>query len=85
MAIPSDVDQRAVELFETAGWAWDNFKKAFVETREPEREPTADYRKRPPRAIGYGELQDHGLAGPTSSSNRDSGLVWLRRVLGLGE
>lgn len=85
MAMPTTIDPEAVRLLEEADWPWNDHKKAFVEARQPNRESTADYRSRSPCSVGYGELRDHGLAGTTAAANRDKGLAWLRRTLGLDE
>ena len=85
MAMPTTIDPEAVRLLEEADWPWNDDKKAFVAARQPNQESTADYRRRLPRSVGYGELRDHGLAGTTSAANRDKGLAWLRRTLDLHE
>ncbi len=85
MAIPHDIDPQAVRLLLEADWPWDDRQRAFVEARQPERQSTANYRSGSARSIGYGELRDHGLARARSVANRDKGLAWLRRSLGLSE
>jgi hypothetical protein len=78
MGIPADIDPEVIRLLEEADWPWSNGEKAFVEARNPEKETTEEYRKRSPERIGYGQLRDHGLAGPTSGKERETGLQWLR-------
>lgn len=85
MAMATNIDPEAVRLLEEADWPWNDRKKAFVEARQPKRESSADYQRRLPRSVGYGELRDHGLAGATSAANRHKGLAWLRRLLDLNE
>ncbi len=58
-------------------------QKAFVETRRPESESTAEYLSREKMFVGYGELRDRGLAGLNSPATRDAGITWLRNKLGI--
>ena len=85
MAIPHDIDPQVAQLCQEADWVWDDTRKAFVETRQPGRESTPEYRSRSPLSIGYGELRDHNIAGATTSEKRVEGLTWLRKSLGLNE
>ena len=82
MATPKDIDPQALQLLIDAEWPWDGWQMAFVEPRHPEAESSDEYRRRAPRSIGYAELRDRGLAGTTSQALRESGLAWLRGVLG---
>jgi hypothetical protein len=81
MAMPKDIDSRALQLLINADWPWDDRTMAFVEPRRPEEESSDKYKRRPRRSIGYGKLRDRGLAGLASSEHRDSGLPWLRGLL----
>lgn len=81
--IPREIDSQAVELFRQAGWTWTGSVKGFIQGRQ-EGQSLEDYNDSLPRSIGYGELRDHYLAGP-DLVNRDKGLIWLRRELGLIE
>lgn len=83
MSIPNDIDPEALRAFGRAGWIWVDSQKAFVETRQPEIESTAEYQNRAKMFVGYGELRDRGLAGLNSSATRDAGITWLRNKLGI--
>jgi len=64
--MPINVHLRAIQLLKNANWIWSEARKAFIETRDPERETTEDYRRRSPATISYEEIRDHGLVEPTS-------------------
>jgi len=81
MTMPSGTDSKAVQLFDQAGWLWSDAHKAFVESRNPERETTDEYLRREPARVGYGELRDHGLAGSAPLATREAGLRWLHERL----
>ena len=85
MSIPSEVDPEALSLFRRADWVWVDLQKAFIETRQRERETTAEYQSRAKMFVGYGELRDRGLAGLNSAATRDAGITWLRNKLGIDE
>ncbi len=76
MSRPSDINSEAIRLLGGADWLWSDAHKAFVESRNPERETTGDYLSRSPALISYEELRDHRLAGP--AAERAAGLRWLR-------
>ena len=81
MTIPTDIDSEAIRLLEESDWPWSNWDKAFIESRNPERETTEDYRRRSPNRISYAELKDHGLANSSSTEVREAGMIWLRGKL----
>jgi hypothetical protein len=74
MPRPSDIHPEAVRLLEEADWPWSDHDGAFVESRDPERETTEQYRARQPTQIGYAELRDHGLAGSVPAAGREGGI-----------
>ena len=81
MSGPTDVDPQALRLLDETGWLWSDAHRAFVESRDPERETTEQYRDRGPKRIGHGELRDHGLAGHAPTTAMQSGIRWLRERL----
>lgn len=81
MAIPNDIAPQALQLFDEAGWVWQN-SGVYIETRNPDREPTSEYRSRPKHSISYEQLRYHDLAGDGPKPNRSVGLDWLRTSLG---
>lgn len=74
MSRPSDINSEAIRLLEEADWPWSDAHKAFVQSWDPERQTTEDYRSRSPARISYEELQDRRLAGPASRAEQKSGL-----------
>ncbi|TKB93258.1 MAG: hypothetical protein E8D40_03905 [Nitrospira sp.] len=82
MAIPNDIDPQALQLFDEAGWEWDNKRKAFIEPRKPDQVSTSEYKSGTPRFISYEQLRDHDLSGDGPKPNRLHELEWLTRELG---
>jgi hypothetical protein len=78
------IDPQARHLFDEAGWIWHN-SGVYIETRNPVREPTSEYRSRPKHSISYDQLRDHDLAGDGPKPNPSDGLEWLRILLGLNK
>jgi hypothetical protein len=81
----TNTDPEAVRLLKEAHWPWSNLEKAFIEARDREKETTEEYRRRFPARISYEELRDHGLAGPTSGTEQEAGLLWLRERLSVSK
>jgi hypothetical protein len=81
MVMPLNVHPGAVQLFETANWIWSDARKAFMKTRNPERETTEEYRRRSPATKIYEEIHDHGLIGSAPVTEQEAGLRWLRERL----
>jgi hypothetical protein len=44
-----------------------------------------EYRSRSPARISYEKLRDHGLAGLSSRTGREAGLLWLRERLSVSK
>jgi hypothetical protein len=83
MVMPINVHPGAVQLLEKANWIWSDARKVFMETRNPERETTEEYRRRSPATISYEEIRDHGLIGPAPVTEQEAGLRWLRERLSI--
>ena len=78
MSIPSNIDSEAIQLLKEADWPWDGSKYAFVKAHNPAQEILEQYHSHLPDHISYGELRDHNLASPASTTKREAGLQWLR-------
>jgi len=81
MTIPSNVDAEAIRLLDEADWPWSDLEKAFVKSRNPDRETTGEYLQRSSNRISYAELKDHSLVGSESTEAREAGIRWLRGKL----
>lgn len=61
--ILKNIVKEAIDLFEEKGWIWNDKLMSFVETRNIDRETTAEYKNRTLCSVSYSELRDNGLAG----------------------
>jgi hypothetical protein len=77
-----NVNPQAIKMCEEAGWSWDPYLIAFVETRNANKEMSGQYKIRNKRMVSYEKLRRKGLGVDTTNQNViESGLKWLENEL----